>query len=545
MPKSHDNKRAGHPNAHNSGRGYCMSITNFKKGKVLPTWFEGQMPEDDSRTYQHPDTMHWPPRKFPVKGAPIRVPRTIIISVFPFWTTATSDYYDFQFNRAPILGNLLTEPSVLGNYYYISQWDECQSNSYAQYPGGSPPSYVNGITNNDGARKGGRFNQVVASVQNPYTQYLKTFYQNVVPPLQDWINSLKPKGEWNLIVPKWVKYPFPNLPNDYLQLEGVTYFGNDWHKPMDPYESTYPIQWSPGFPNPWGMLNGEPPDRTFNGEKVPWLTAPFPGLGTDVLHLYIGHPNISYGGGTSCDSYQAWPLSPEAGYIGDTQWYSYVPSQGAVTTNFQPYFWGRRPLWRDLGYNYGYTGGVSGVYDLYSSIVSGAIDNYSENFWKYRNITTQAYTFAKGGWIFPWNPYAIQKDMSPGRRSILFYFGWDSIYQLFNSIGSGELIPGYDPPCGQDYTVVDESAESGGLKVGYTQNIFPSTCSIQRAISVFFPKLTPRIEAYYNGIEPGAADFWNLATSSPIPGFTFKGEAEILPSMGWFQNIISEYYGIK
>lgn len=655
-----------------------MSISNFKLRRlasgqqkppnVLPNWFEGQMPEADTSIAAGPSfnqndprnqssppkddtagsafasqygynswakSYTWAPNRFPKVAAPLRVPKTIIISIFPFWTLATTETWQFMFPR-DVIGNLLLAPGMFGNYYYLTQWDvysmpeglkgtQMGCNPSAQWRDrvqttlvsnyatpmegyndpGSPNDYSTRLLTSDEvsnclsnpeegfgsaaaadgasttsiqdntnfthmnqnyteasikkygectktniptdgdptkssamsvtATKGGYLNQVVATVPNPYVAYLKDFRENCQDAIRDFVHSLKPDGEWNVIFPEWIPYPYPELRNDYLVNQTYVYDGRDWIAATKPCAHTCPAEWGPGFPDPRGQ------SMPFSGVKVPWLLCPEPGFGVNVLHIYIGHANMAFMDGVNgYQGYQAWPFSPEYGYIGPDALWSYFPSWEQVKMQFLKYYWARRPAWRDYGYDYGYTGvwTVDKCLEYYSAIWQPAADQYRQNYLKYRNIYTKIYTFGESVMI-SWEPQNIEKDAQPACESPFFWMGFDTFgdYVAMRQAGS-------ECAADESYTDRTEYGVPGHVAIGSMQNKTVSTCSIDQAIRFFFPPLRSRVDQYYASIEPGTHEFFIGATDG-IDGVEYSGPAENSPSADWFIQIIKDFYGLK
>lgn len=667
----HDNCLFGHSVAHQKGRGYCMSIPNFKGQrlsngawigpKVTPSWFEGQMPEDEVSTNSGPDydnfdprnaTMGddvvpgtplearlghnawakkyvWLPYKFPRVGAPLRVPKCVIISIMPNWTLMTTETWQFHFPR-DVIGNLLLYPDKTLNYYYLTQWDvyTVQSDPIPEvhcgvsvqwrdsvqstlasnlfYHPSKVPEYneiqltqddiyyclLNGnfpddvrakmaddyyyysstidlsnmqrvnseftdmgeknlkkcMTKEDGifpegssdrihtgtdkaALRGGTFNEVVATVDNKYAIYRRRFKDYCLEPIQAFAESQK----IHLICPDWIPDPFPELRNDYL-INGIyRYEGRPWLDATKPCATTCPVAWGPAFPDPRGL------DMEFAGEPVPWLLCPPPGFGVNVLHIYVGHPNMNFTGGTagSVIDYQAWPFSPEMGYLGPVPFYAYYPGEAQLKAEFDKYSWGRRPLWRDYGYDYGYTGAhtVDNLLEYYADIWQTAAAKYRDNFPKYRNIVTKIYTI--GCEIdFTWTPVSLENDHVLGCESPFFYFG----YTDFGFEVAEEMSKGGE--CFEDILVdrMPESPES--LHIATRQSYLVGQCELTEAMRDTFPILARRVEEYYSSIAPGSDVFFENAVQN-IEGVEFNGRSEPSPSAAWFINIISEHFKLK
>ena len=102
-------------------------------------------------------------------------------------------------------------------------------------------------------------------------------------------------------------------------------------------------------------------------------------------------------------------------------------------------------------------------------------------------------------WTFGWNFGVLDGDRRNNCPATQFWDGFETFADFAST-----------------YDNVDDSisdCEDYGppyLKVGETMNYFPSQAAIDRA-KVVGGLLTPRVENYYNGIDPGSGQFFQIA----------------------------------
>lgn len=510
----HDNRVHGHIADHNKKRNYVTGIHNFKlndefRQNVETEWLEKQTPRKDTFA----DQLEFPPVRFPQKGAPLRVPKTVIVSFHPFWVTATAQSYQWRYPHGVVFMDLAT--GIMNNYVYVEQWDETgpQPEGEAMY---SPlaTSQFYGYTN-----------ELIGTTHNPIYDMFDQLKQ-AVKEVGEWLHSLKPKGEYNIIAPQWVPNPFPQMNNDYLKLSDIKHDGGSYVHPMHQCLSWPTMDWNPSFVSPYT------PDYGFNGPTCSWLLGEIdPGFGVDILHIFIGHPVLSYGQATSYDQYIAWPMSPEAGYIGPVPaLWDYRPTQALVESGKYQWYWGRRPAWASMGYAYGYPGaGFQGLY-------AAAAESHKANWYKYRNIRTMIYV-PDVQWIHSWQIMNLYKDNFPGCIGPFFWFGYDTFGEFLAMAVEHTWCP-------QDYTWQDTTSGPVYLKMGSVQGKTIYTCTIDPAVKTIWPGIQRRIEDYYNNIAPNSsAAFSEAVESNELEkfGVTFEGGVHEITA-GMIKSAITDYW---
>lgn len=527
--------------------------TQYGSSQSMQVAQSGLNPED-------PDT--WP-QDWPKEGFPLCVPKTVILSSFPYWMVFWPACYFY--GPRDVIGQMFTAPFLFGNYYYFDQWnysdDEdpldqsnysdtgARSRGSASQPGyefddlkGSgnaglyTPEY-NAIINQDTppTTPPFKFDNCKAIPAERYSQLilprLENPYYNLHKQARAAFREAKrilesdPVDPIYVIDADWCPERLAQIRNAYLTQTHETFNIAHGDGPdivdVNPCYIETPVCWGPYYPN----IDAASNFLGFDGANVPWLCAGKPGFGTNVLHLYMGHPNMSYSSGATIFDYQAWPAGPEGFYIGPIFNGSYL---GAGL----PFFKGRRSVWRDAGLNFGYTAGAASIYDaVYAPLVSNAADQYKKNFYEYRNFTTKLYTYP-AAWSFEWNFPALWRDQKSDCGATQFYFGFtfNDFAQQFSN---------------EDNWYFDESSFFGGVKIASHYGNFPDSPSIRAAISTFYPPIKARVEAYFNGIEPGTKDFWNYAIAkNGLSDFnvSFEGDGTPLLTADGIVEIVRKHF---
>lgn len=554
----HANRRFSVPVSGSGGPKNCFSRGDILTGKTPAAFGSDQSMQICIDGESNPTEL---PRRWLQAGRVLRVPRTVILSSLPFWTCWWPSAY-FYAPRDVIGEDLVT--GEFGNYYYFDQWNDVNDASMTlpdysfalnnsnyvgtpqqttQYAAGDPnylnnqvwknfdsslttadkqtvynmrsscatvstlpddpdcdaiPSYLFNLCAQPPAE---RFSQIVCHVTNPYYQQhadLIKVFQEVKKKLEaDPINPIF------VIIPEWMPTELTQTRNAFLkgshELLNGAHGGSANKKPCDvsdsiPCYNYVPVCWAPAYPD----INAPQNQETFTTPGVPFLLSTHPGVGTDVLHLYIGHPCMKYSPSNSIWDFQAWPLTPEV------QWIAGPVFQGTYLGSTLPFFAGRRAVWRDLGFDYGYTGTITpeSLYETrYKPLVEAAVGTYKKEFYNYRNFSTHLFTY-RNDWTFPWDFNQIWKDQENNCTSTQFFFGFNTF---------AEFAAQYD---GVD-TNISDCEDDGGpnpakLKYGETHNNFPDTPSISAAVHNFFPPIAARIENYYNTIDTGSKAFYDL-----------------------------------
>jgi hypothetical protein len=487
------------------------------------------------------------------------MPKVVILSSFPQWTLYWPSCY-FNMPR-DVIG--LDGFGGLANYYYLDQWNfldpavnppptygswasapdasadslgyqnndawnqfvnldpadkstiynaqaSCvaMSDSNATAPGcDSIPQYLFNMCPTPPNRE--RYQQQVGQVQNPYyqdhPQYLEAFKQAKKILENDSADPIY------VVIPAWLDPQLIQVRNSYLKMtheqRNAAHGGAVNMDPCNvrdsvPCYADTQICWAPAYPD----ANSPSFQMPFEGPAVPWLMScgSDPGVGTNVLHLYIGHPNMSYFSPSNVTEYQAWPLTPEVQWIGGPLY------AGNYTGASLPYFAGRRVVWRVVGYNYGYTtDGNTGVDNSplilwnarYSAICNGAANTYKNVFYKFRNFGTRIFTY-NPNWNFSWYFDNLDGDRRNDCPSTQFYsesgVGWPQNFQDF--------VAAHDD---EDYSI-DDCQETTHLNVGEAKKFFPLKAEIERAKYVG-NQLAQKVEGYYDSVDPGSAEFFRIA----------------------------------
>lgn len=533
----------------------CFSRSDILTGKTPAAFGSAQSAAVCSDGESTDDPATWP-KLWPKKGRLLRVPKCVILSSFPQWTAYWPKSY-FFFPR-DVIGD--TGLGFLGNYYYFDQWntldpvDETppdysftngydlsnptdqqtllasdgyknnrvwdnmqfldEADKYGVYnayvscvqTGGrecaSIPPYLFNKCPTDPPPSTERYFQSVGNVTNPYYQIHNQLLNAFLAAKQ--VLESDPVDPIYVIIPNWQPPTLRQVRNAYLkqthEMLNPAHGGAVNGQPcgivdVDPCYTHVDICWAPPYPN----INDPRNYSGFNGPAVPWLMSTDPGFGTNALHLYVGHPNMSYGSTRNFYDYQAWPLTPE------WQWIAGPIATGEYLGDSRPFFAGRRVVWRMFGYDYGYGGptsapdGAQKLWDnVYSGIVGPAGDAYKTNFWKFRNLTTKLFTY-DAQWLFNWNMQAINGDRRDDCPATQFYFGFD--FPTF----ANEYISG-DPADNQ----ISDCFWHDNIRTAETYNYFPGLADINAAIGVG-NALTQRVQDYYQGIEPGSAAFYQIA----------------------------------
>ena len=557
------------------GQPNCFSRTDILDGKTPAAWGSDQSAgiAVDGESKDDPDTIT---KNWYTKGRVLRVPKAVILSSFPQWTAYWPGCY-FYFPRDVIGDDGFGQ---LGNYYYFDQWNMLDPNTttspdygwagpdassgdagyqnnpvwnqftnldpstkstiynaqYACNTFGDPdcsdiPSYLMNICPTPPLTE--RYFQCVAQVENPYYTLHPAYMQAFLEAKQ--ILESDPIDPIYVNIPNWLSTKLYQVRNGFLTqthetLNGV-HGGAVNGSPCNVFDAApcyneTPICWAPPYPD----INAPSAQLPFDGATVPWLMSADPGVGTNTLHIYIGHPNMNYDASGSPYDYQAWPLTPEM------QWTLGPVASGNYLGSALPYFAGRRLIWRAFGFDYGYNGGITpqNLWDnVYGGLVSGAAEGYKQNFWKMRNMGVRLFTY-NVTWNFGWTFGVLDKDRRNTCPATQFYDGFET-FADFASI--------YD---NQDDSISDcEDYGPPYLKVGETMNYFPAKADIDRA-KVVGALLTPRVENYYNGMDPGSADFFKIAineTGLDDYNVSYEGSAPgAFVSAGGFVDYVREYF---
>lgn len=493
----------------------------FKHHPTITHWMPGNnIGETGGEKYAHPNI-------WPKKDKLLRVPKVAILSSLPNWSLMWKK--DVLYAPRDVIGQMFTAPFLFGNYYYIEQWDTIESASLlmsGEYSA-SDPRWTNGsrfdnginagstitagstnfqnanssdhppppltpdmnVDSGVGDYSGSRFHQVIGHITNN----VPTLHAATMAAGRQASETLASQGIY-LIVPQWMPEQLAQIRNGYLTETGERYnsgHGTDCNLTdvVDCYHH-WPEPWGPGYPN----VNDPRNTLAFQQPTVPWLLNIDPGFGTNCLHMYVGMPMHRYFPDNTPWAAQAYPLMPEGNYIGPLLSGNYL---GAIL----PYFAGRRAIWRDYGFDYGYKPGVAAIYNKYQAIVGAAAASFKQNFYKFRGMNTTLNTYPGNLFDFEWKLSEIWNDQKHDCHATQFYFGYKfSDYQKMFS--------------DEDHWYADCSGDPGNpahLKFADSISNFPDSPSLRAAVKTFLPPIVSRIEEYYNGIKKGTLDYYNYA----------------------------------
>lgn len=499
-------------------QGWSTNRTPILLGKVDAAFGSDQSLDVASNDVRPP----FNPKKWHKKGRCLRVPKCVILSSLPMWTLASAARSYFYAPRA-VIGTLLGDVTRFGNYYMLSQWDEpndpvstenygiddpnmLSSTFWDQFDPPVPDadkelytSYYDDLISNrplsgqnvlgGGDTPSERFSQKVGTLNSVYYTYHQQLLASFTAAKA--ILESDPNDPIYVTIPVWLPPSLAQKRNGSLKFQRekrkAGRGGECQSIDVVQCNEFKDVAWGPYYPDAESNRN----DIDFEGCKVPWLATCNPGFGTNVLHMYAGHPCVSFTGARDAFGYQAWPMTSEAWFIGPVIMGTYLGSPF-------PFFRGRRTLWRDQGLNYGFLGhGVGGVYNYYSGIYAGGAERYKQHFYKYRNFGTRIFNYPSNNTV-EWSLENIWKDYKeecPGTR---FYFGFS--FAEYSKAFADE-----------DVRYVDCAAQHNDLRVAEAYVRFPPAQGIREALSHFLPPIRQRVDDYYSGIESGSAGLFASA----------------------------------
>lgn len=501
------------------------------------------------------------PKKWHKSGTCLRVPKCVILSSLPYWVLFWKSSYFF--GPRDIIGSLLSSSNgPFGNYYYFEQWNDhdpsalttdsygiddpryldstfwnqfdppvsdseklIYTDAYQQMIDKLPPDGGSDSLGSAGsAPPSERFQRIIARARSVYYDY----HNQLLAAFVEAKNILESDSRDPIYVtiPNLMNPQIFQKRNGYLKASRQNRSTNrgetcHTHDAVPCYGLASPVAWGPSYPNvndPRNRLN-------ITGPNVPWLASVDPGFGTNTLHMYIGHNCISYGGASDVFGYQAFPFSPEGMYIGPTFISLYL---GAAL----PYFAGRRAVWRDLGYDIGFTGpgGAEAVYNWYSGMISAAAEKYKRNFWRFRNLGTRLFTYP-GSIRVEWQLDKIWQDYKAECAATAFYFGFT--FEEWVAMESNED------------TSIHDCSGGDGLKYSEKTVKFPSAESLRQALAFFYPPIRKRADKYFAGIEPGTADVFRMAIKkNGLANYNVKyeGDGGLMLSAGSIVEYVRTYF---
>lgn len=475
---------------------------------------------------ENPHIVSTIPQKWFNAGRVLKVPKCVILSSLPEWTLYWPGCYFY--GPRDVIGQMFTPPFAFGNYYYFEQWnygDPNQqildtstfsdgnvplnspfwSNFNPPVPDGSkiewtesyfdehnqqPPPPTDFILPNI-SPPAPRFNQIIGTVQNnPYyslhQQLMQTFAQAKM------ILESDPVDPIYVTIPGWLPALYQTR-NGFLTKNDEAF--NSSHgtgcaiTDAAPCYNVWEIPWGPFYPNGKDSRNR----ADFPCTSVPYLATTDPGFGTNVLHMYVGHACHRYDNDASIFGWQAWPLQPEGQYLGPTFSSNYIGAN-------LPYFAGRRNVWRDYGFDYGFLNhGPNGIYQTYGALIQAAADQYKKNFYNYRQFATRLFNYGQSIQV-AWQTQNIWMDQKHDCHSTAFYFG----------LTFDEFVAAHTTEDQWYNDCFDSPQNPAHLKYAEGIQNFPDSPSLRLAISEFYPPIQQRVNAYYGGIEQGTADLYKL-----------------------------------
>lgn len=527
----------------------CFSVTDILTGSTPSAFGSGQsmavcmQPEETSLPPGAPEgaaAATWP-KKWHKPNRLIRVPKTVILSSLPFWTLFWPEGYMY----APEdVEEVDTATGILGNYYYFDQYNlftgddatlpdstydygnqvydygydatlqnELGPAYYSQNPNVittsdyfsnvTPQATPDALANITSIEPTVRYSQLVCNnIENTYYQE----HAQLIGTFKNLKNSLEANTDDPIFVciPFWMNTILYQCDNTTLTKNqeslNTAHGGAVNGQPCDVSDSVPCYNYTPLSQNPTYPYIYDPRNMgAFPTPQVPWLLSTNPGFGTEVVHIYIGHPCLKYYSSYSPFDFQAWPLSPEGQFITGA-----TPSGNYLGSNIA-YYAGRRPIWESYGYDYGYTGTStpSNLYSYYSDIIGAAANTYKQNFYYYRNFTVQLLTYTgelDGGFILT----CIEADIERTCPSTQFYYGYD--FDTFAAFYDN--IDNYIVDCS------DAQDNPAHLKYGETEDAYPDITMVNNAINEVYPGIKERILDYWNGINPGVLAFYGIAIAS-------------------------------
>ncbi len=470
--------------------GGAFSRSDFLQGKS-PVDFGASQAADIFTQQSSPARPDLWPKLWPQAGTPLSVPKVVIFSDFiawpEFWETCC---FDFPHD---VVGLSFTT-GLLGNYYYLDQW-----NTSSAGPGVGDFRYARTIAN-----------QVV----NPYYAQHQQLYLAFREAKR--ILESHPKDPIYCILANWLPQYTREVPttanwpvwsNDDIYWPGSGEANPDilgGHSSCDIYTDGGNRGRTKPDPSYWYSEANIPP-------VVPSLLSPKPFFGTNVLHMYFGHWCNNWGSSQLTD-YTTYALSPAGTQIGPIYLGNYLGNPISRDTD------GKRLIWRDAGFTYGYMGGQSSIdtlLSLFGGQIFSAANDIRQNFYEYRDFGVRFFPWSND-WSFPWNVAEIKKDQKYC-PSLQFYFGFT--FDEFAAFIQTE-----------DQFAIDYSGNYGGLKVANTMGRAPDSPSIRQAISTFFPPIAQRVESYYSspatGLEWGTQRFFqSIIEQHSLQDFNVQLEA--------------------
>lgn len=469
--------------------------TNFGSSQSIAT----NVPKSAFSPGLSPDDAEWWPKAWPAKGRVAKVPKCVILSSLPQWG-AMWQKSGFYFPN-DVIGRMFTPPNLFGNYYYIEQWDTDNPNT------GS-----------------GRFHQKIGEMSSPYfdlhPQLLDTFAEVKAILEADSVDPIY------CVIPEW----FPREIVTRSQSDG---FAVGTYNPAHHWDEGL-FNVTPCLTFPLATMNIKYPDTGasqntcgLNFQGVAPLLSGGHGFATNVLHIYVGHYAQRIGlDWNSAFSWESVPAFPEGQMIAGSYLGTYLG--GPLS-----FFNGRRAVWRDFGFPYGYTDGLGAPNSLnnyYDPFIQQALGPYKDGFYKHRNWATKLYTY-DAPWTVGLTPQAIYQDRY-ACTGLRFFFGFD--------IGTFNALFG-----GPDLVFEDESSAFDGLLVAKGTSYQPGMADLALASTTFANPIVKRIMNYYNTLDSGTANFYQTMIADnglEDYGMTYEGGSSQVQSAGNLVDIIKRHF---
>ncbi len=555
--REHSNRPFDIPRSSDKG---TYSRSDILTGKTKMAWGDDQSAGVGASGENTTDPTTWPER-FYQDGEPLRVPKTVIFSSFPFWTCwwKSATYYGTR----DVIGQMFTPPFLFGNYYYFDMWNDVDITN-------TPPNDFSEILSNQDYRDAitaDNHSAIEILNSNPLGPYqTNTAWQQFDDQLTAddkmsvhnpyWICTTTCEGMDCLTcdsVPSWMFTTCPiALPERFQQI--ICQVTNPYY--------TLHQQITKVFLAAKHTLESDPDDPIFvvvpawlpqelyqtrNAKKKKSHEVQNGGHGgsanhkpcevVDVIPCYRYIPTCwapAYPDVRDARNSMPFPgvqvpwlLNPNPGFgvnvlhiyvghtnvrydVGDDIWgyqaWPLSPEGNFIGPLFDslylgsistPQLAGQRSLIRDAGFDWGFVN--HGAIGVYNNY-AGIIEGAAEN---YKTNYTQYREYSThlftypASWNFNWSLRNIFFDQERTCEATQFYFGFE--FSDFASMYNTE-----------DNNITDCAKAPAFLKFGETHNATPDSDSLRTAIGTFYPPIQQRVTDYYNGIEPGTSKMYDL-----------------------------------
>jgi len=454
------NQKGGIPYSGGDGRGKPFSRSNFLWKPNQKVMFGSSQSLDVLSGQDLKDEAQCP-QKWPNNGYPLRVPRCVIFSFFPQWTLLWQH------------GTFTTE------HFFPGAFEE-----------GVTPYYLCHFFNGTGDDVNVHAYYTLGHITSPWYQTLmkmKDIFREAKAILEN------RKDPIYAIIPSWV-------PEDgiymYENTNGLGYLEENPARRDVDFATTTPCYLSGHTtfktysPNTDDDRNNVSPDM--QGLAALFGNTMFPTFGTNVLHMYMGHPNIRFQPGKWFTGWEAWPYAPEGNWIaglfgGNTYLH---PVQSIGTPGYRA-----NPL-PNFHYPWGYPS-VQGVYDYYKGEYEASANSYKNAWPHFRNLHTHIFSMPNAG---------IDVSLVMGGNDTLYcddvrHFGGQSYADYCQGYASG------DPA---SYCIANRKDLYDLLAVAELMVAIGSTQEDYAVANAIFTKMAGWYSDYYNGLEPGSEEVFKM-----------------------------------